>query len=138
MVVTTQYIGKPGDCWHWKPSPVFDDLFKNTETRLRNVFRWVEKWWEKVIMLSIKTMLGKVLLLFVIFAVIPSAKFSVKFEDYILEQSTENSKVASQINRNISSFNWVKWYEQVILIAFSLATYHQHIAYWHKNRLQYL
>lgn len=50
-------------------------------------------------------MLGKVLLLSIIFTAIPNAKFSVKFGDYFLEQVTENSNVTSQINRKINYFN---------------------------------
>jgi len=56
-------------------------------------------------MLSIKSILGKVLLLFTTFTVTPSAKFSVKFGVYILEQTTEKSKVTNQISKKINSFN---------------------------------
>lgn len=55
-------------------------------------------------MLFIRTTLGKVLLLFIIFSVSPNAKFSVNFGDYILEQTAENSKVTNQISRKINSF----------------------------------
>lgn len=48
---------------------------------------------------------GKVLLLSIIFAVIPSAKFSVKFGNYFLELVTEISNITSQINRKINCLN---------------------------------
>lgn len=107
MVVITQCIGKPRDYLDWNPSPpVSEDSFKRTlKQGLGMSLDELRELQGKVIMLSIKTMLGKVLLLFIISTVIPSAKFSVKFGDYILEQTTVNSKVTNQISRKINFFN---------------------------------